>query len=100
MSLKLMPARGKSGISRISSRSATGVRAIGSAHDLAQVPDQQQVLQVRGHRREVLERLDGLLAPLRVARAQRGREDLLEEVGLAVGRRAEHPQVTPADAVA
>src|SRR5262249_9394714 len=85
MSLKLMPARGKSGISRISSRSATGVRSIGSAHDLAQVPDQQQVLEMRGDGGEVLERLDGLLAPLGVARAQRRRDDLLEQVRRGAG---------------
>ena len=50
------------------------------------------------YRREVLERLHGLLAPLRVARAQSGREDLLEQRGLTVGRGAEDAQVAAADA--
>jgi hypothetical protein len=49
----------------------------GSADDLAQVPDEQQVLEVRRHGREVLERLDRLLPALGVARAERRSEDLL-----------------------
>src|SRR3954447_5714645 len=71
-----------------------------STGDLAQVPDQQQMLEMRGDRGEVLERLDRLLAPLGIARAQGRREDLLEQRRLAVGRRAEDAQVAPADAVA
>src|ERR1700722_1819470 len=104
MSLKPIPGLGKSGISRISGR--RGGRAdipsmgIDSAGDLAQVADQQEVLQVGRHGREVLERLERLCAPLRVARAQRRSEDLLEQVRLAVGRGAEDPQVAPAYAVA
>src|SRR3954452_14792902 len=107
MSLKPIPGLGKSGISRISARRSAATGANGSpnpppglADDLAQVADQQQVLEVRRDRREVLERLDRLLAPLRVPRAQRRREDLLQERRLAVGRRAEHAQVASADAVA
>ena len=61
---------------------------------------EQQVLEVRGDRGEVLERLDRLLAALGIARAQRRGEDLLEQRRLAVGRGAEHAQVAPADAVA
>ena len=61
---------------------------------------EQQVLEVRRDGGEVLQRLDGLLAPLGVARAQRRGEDLLQQRGLAVGRRAERAQVAPADAVA
>ncbi len=68
--------------------------------DLAEVADEQQVLEVRGDRGEVLERLDGLLAPLGVARAQRRSEDLLEQRGLAVGGGAKDAQVAPADAEA
>src|SRR6185312_16666328 len=45
-------------------------------------------------------RLDRLLAALRVARAQRRGEDLLQQRRLAVGRRAERAQVAPADPVA
>src|SRR6185312_2171257 len=44
--------------------------------------------------------LDGLLAPLRVTGAQRRREDLLEQRGLAVGGGAEHAQVAATDAEA
>ena len=48
---------------RISSGSLPGA-LIG---DLAEVTNEQQVLEVRRHRRQVLERLHGLLAPLRVS---------------------------------
>src|SRR3954466_4448899 len=58
------------------------------------------MLEVRGDRREVLERLDRLLAALGVTLAQRGRQDLLEQRRLAIGRGAEHAQVAPADAEA
>src|SRR5436190_5160324 len=71
-----------------------------SVGDLAQVSHEQQVLEVRGDRREVLQRLERLLAALRVPRAQRRREDLLQQRRLAVGRGAQHAQVAPADAVA
>src|SRR4051812_50065788 len=54
------------------------------------------MLQVRRDRREILERFDRLLAPLRVPRAQRGREDLLEQGRLTVGRGPEDAQVAPA----
>src|SRR4051795_11499398 len=68
--------------------------------DLAQVADEQQVLEVRRHGGQVLQRLDGLLAALGIARAQRRGEDLLEQGRLAVGAGAEDAQVAPADAVA
>src|SRR3954451_3238912 len=100
MSLKPIPGCGKSGISRTRARRSTATAARRLADDLAQVPDEQQVLQVRRHRGEVLERLDRLLAALGVARAQRRGEDLLQQRRLAVGRRAERAQVAPADAVA
>ncbi len=51
----------------------------------AQVPNQQQVFQVRGHRGQVFKRLDRLLAALRVARAQRRREDALQQLRFAIG---------------
>src|ERR1700733_9505227 len=54
---------------------------------------------MRRHRREVLERLDRLAAALRVTRAQRRREDALQQLRLAVGRAAEHAQVATADPV-
>src|SRR6478609_5713473 len=102
MSLNTIPGRGKSGMSRTSRRRVAAAAAVGSAsaNDLAQVADEEQVLEVRRDRREVLERLDGLLAALGVARAQRRGEDLLQQRGLAVGRGAERAQVAPADAVA
>src|SRR3954447_12621240 len=70
------------------------------ADDLAQVADEQQVLEVRRDGGEVLERLNRLLPALRVPRPQGGGEDLLQERRLAVGRRPERAQVAPADAVA
>ncbi len=66
----------------------------------AEVPDQQQMLEVPrrgGQRLEVLERL----APLRLALgAQRRAEHLLEQAGLAVGRGPETLRLRPGDAVA
>src|SRR3954453_8248675 len=97
MSLKPMPGLGKSGISRMRLLR----RAEGSLpNDLPQIPDQQQVLEVCRHRREVLERLDRLLAALRVARAQRRGEDLLQQRRLPVGRGPEGAQVAAAHTVA
>ena len=55
---------------------------------------------MRGDGGEVLERLDGLLAALRIARPQGGREDLLQQRRLALGGRLEHAQVAPRHAVA
>src|SRR5205823_8131449 len=52
------------------------------------------------YRRQVLERLDGLLAALGIPRAQRRRQDLLEQRRLAVGRGPEDAQVASADAEA
>src|SRR3954454_8004151 len=102
MSLKTIPGLGKPGMSRTSARrvAATGALASASANDPAQIADEEQVLEVRRHRGEVLERLDRLLAALGVARAQRRGEDLLQQRRLAVGRGAERPQGAPADAVA
>src|SRR6476661_4546297 len=102
MSLNTIPGRGKSGMSRTSRRRVAAAAAVGSAsaNDLAQVADEEQVLEVRRDCREVLERLDRLLAALGVARAQRRGEDLLQQRSLAVGRGAEGAQVAPADAVA
>src|SRR5688500_479424 len=56
------------------------------------------MLEMRGDGGEVLQRLHGLLAALRVPRAQRRREDLLQQTGLAVGRGLEDAQVAPRDA--
>src|SRR4051794_11729818 len=70
------------------------------ADDLAQVADQEQVLEVGRHGGQVLQRLDGLLAALDVAGAQRGGQDLLQQRRLTIGAGAERAQVAPADAVA
>src|SRR4051812_37821482 len=99
MSLNTIPGFGKSGMSRIRSRRSTAATSY-LAGDLAQVADEEQVLEVRGHGGEVLERLDRLLALLGIARAQRRAQELLEQRRLAVRRRAEHAQVAPADAMA
>src|SRR3954452_11145098 len=103
MSLKTIPGLGKSGMSRMNARRSTRGRLFHSwlsGSDLAEVAHEKQVLQVRCDRREVLERLDRLLAPLGVPRAQRRREDLLEQRRLTVGRGPEDAQVAPADAEA
>src|SRR3954451_9708495 len=59
-------------------KSANPAGASALRRDAPQVPHEQQVLQMGRDRGQVLERLDRLLAPLRVPRPQRGREDLLE----------------------
>src|SRR4051794_2669469 len=68
--------------------------------DLPQIADEQQVLEVRRDRREVLERLDGLLAALGIARAPRRGADLVREGRLAVGGGPGGAQVAPGHAVA
>src|SRR3954447_901916 len=99
MSLNTMPGFGKSGMSRTSASRSTAMAGL-SGDDLAQVADEEQVLEVRGDGSQVLERLDGLLAALGVARAQCRGQDLLQQRGLAVGAGAEDAQVAPAHAVA
>src|SRR3712207_8187890 len=78
----------------------SAARSTISAGDLAQVADEEQVLEVRGHRGQVLQRLDRLVAALGIARAKGRGQDLLQQRRLAVGRAAEDAQVAPADAVA
>src|SRR5260221_7301413 len=85
-------------MSRMCSRRSMSPARSGSYS--AEVPDEKQVLQVGRDRRQVLQGLDGLLAALRIARAQGRRQDLLEQRGLAVGRGTEDPQVAPADSEA
>src|SRR5436190_2772527 len=58
------------------------------------------MLQVGRDRRQVLERLDSLLAALWIARAQRRGEDLLEQRRLAIRGGAEDTQVASAYAEA
>src|SRR5512133_2531766 len=99
MSLNTIPGFGKSGMSRIRSRRSTAATGC-LAGDLAQVADEEQVLEMGGHGGEVLERLDRLLALLGIARAQRRAQQLLEQGRLAVRGRPEDAQVAPADAVA
>src|SRR5579884_3453636 len=77
-----------------------GPRLLASGGDVAQVPDEQQVLEVGGDRGQVLKRLDRLFSAVGVAGAQSGGEDALQELGLTVSRAAEDAQVAPADAVA
>src|SRR5947209_9189709 len=86
MSRNMIPGRGKSGMSRTRARRSGGVMlaVLASGRDLAQVADQEQVLEVCGDRRQIFQRLDRLLAPLRIARAQRRGEDALQQLGLAV----------------
>src|SRR6202042_2761363 len=103
MSRNRIPGRGKSGMSRMNSRRSrvgTLSGATASGRDLAQVADEEQMLEVGGDRGEILQRIDRLLAPLGITRAQRRGQDVLEQLRLAVGRAAEHPQVAATHAVA
>src|SRR2546421_527039 len=86
MSLKTIPGLGKSGMSRMYSRRST--RRVVLAGDLAQIPYEQQVLEMRCDGHEILEGLYCLLALLRVAGAQGRGEDLLEQRRRAVGAAA------------
>src|SRR5215208_5119442 len=63
------------------------------ALDAAKVAHEQQVLQVRAHRREAFEVLDRLLAPGLASGAKRRANDLLKQRRLAVGRAPEDAQV-------
>src|SRR6185295_5459094 len=92
MSLKTIPGFGKPRMSLMWARRSTS--------DLPQVPDEQQVLEVRGDGGQVLQRFDRLLATGSVPRAQGRLEDLLQQRRLAVRGGAEHPEVAPGDAVA
>src|SRR5918997_2669647 len=92
-------------MSRTKARSSAPAAAVwastrsgGSARgETAEVAHEQQVLEVRGHGRQVLERLDGLASALGVTRAQRRGEDLFEQRRLAVGRGTKDAQVAPAN---
>src|SRR5579859_4117953 len=86
-------------MSRMNARRSTAPLERTSGRDLAQIADQQQVLEVGGDGRQVLERFDRLLAAVGVTRAQRRSENALKQRGLAVGRAAKNPQVAPADPV-
>src|SRR3954447_25627312 len=63
----------------------------------AQVPDQQQVLEVAHGRRQAFQALQRFLAALRVARAQGAPQQRFQQVRLAVGGGAEDPEVAGAD---
>jgi hypothetical protein len=67
------------------------------ACDLAQVAPEEELRELLGDFGEGLQLLNGRVAPLLAARAQRGRDELLQETGLAVRRCAEGAQVTRGD---
>src|SRR5436190_2959756 len=68
--------------------------------DLAEVAPEEQLGELLRYLGEGLELLDAGLAPLRIARAQRGRHELVQQSGLPVGRRAERAQVACGQPVA
>src|SRR5882672_6741499 len=79
-------------------RVTRGTAAPSVPGETTEVADQQQVLEVADRGGQALEALQRLLAPLRVAGAQRGAEQRFQQVRLAVGRGAEDAQVARADA--
>src|SRR3954471_4623455 len=99
------PARQRVGIGDelpgLAARRLDGARAADAGHSVAgkpaQVPDQQQVLEVADRRRQAFQALQRLFAPLGVARAQRRPQQRFQQVRLAVGRGAEDAQVPGAD---
>ena len=97
MSLKTMPGFGKSGTSRILPRRSRAL--IGSATQPHVAPEEElrELLRELGERLQVLE--PGLAA-LGVARAERRRDELLEQRRLPVGGGAERAQVAGVDAEA
>ena len=104
MSLKAIPGLGKSGISRISAAQLVALpRSAPGAHQrtiLRRSRISSRCLRWVATAARFSSASTASLRRSRVARAQRRREDLLQQVGLAVGGGAEHAQVAPADAVA
>ena len=94
MSLKPMPGSGKSGTSRI-----FDLRSI-IRREPAHVAPEEQLGELLRRLPERLEVVDPGAAALRVPRAERRRDERLEQPRLAVGRRAERAQVPRRDAVA
>src|SRR2546423_8627400 len=68
--------------------------------ELAEVAPEEQLRELLCDLGEGLELLDAGLAALGVARAQRGRDELVQQPGLAVGRRAERAQMAGGQPVA
>ena len=98
MSLKTMPGCGKSGTSRILAfRSSTPTSLPASVPEIA---PEEQLRELLGQLGQGLQLLDGRLPALRVARAERGRHELLEQPGLSVGGGAEGAQMPCRDAEA
>ena len=98
-SLKTTPSVGKSGTSLIRSRRSSVVVTTSSPPSL-QVADEQEVRELLGDSRERLQVVERVLAPLGVARAQAGRDELLDERRLAPRCRQDSAQVTRVDAEA
>src|SRR5918992_2941623 len=94
MSLKTMPGSGKSGTSRtFAARSTAVTPTTSSRRHLPQRAPEEQLRQVESQRRQLLQVLEAALAALRVARAQRRGDDLLQQPRLAVRPALEGPQM-------
>ena len=96
MSLKTIPGSGKSGTSRILAFNPRLHWLVPC--EVPQVAPEEQLRELLGELCERLELLHGRLSPLRVPRAERRRDELLEQACLPVGRRPERAQVPGRDA--
>ena len=94
MSLKTIPGSGKSATSRTSALQVDGGHWPASLRTFAREEELGQLLRGLGERLQVL---DPGPAPFRVPRAERRRDDRLEQRRLAVGRGAERAQVARRD---
>src|SRR5436853_2578459 len=95
MSRKTTPFCGKSGTSRTLALRST---AMSGRHQVPQLAPEEELRQLLRELGELLEVLHPRLPPLRVARAQGGRDDRLEQAGLAARGGAEGAQVARRDA--
>ena len=95
MSLKRIPALGKSGTSRMWPRD----RRPSALDEQSQIAQEEQLVQLAGDGRECLEVVEGGLAPLWMARSEGRRDELLEQRGLPTGGGAERTQVACVDPV-
>src|SRR6185295_2515261 len=67
------------------------------ARQLPEIAPEEQLRELLGQLGQGLQLLDGSLPALRVAGAERGRNELLEQPGLSVGGGAEGPEMPSRD---
>ena len=100
--MKTIPGLGKSGTSRTRSRRssvAPEVTADLPLREQAQLAPEEEPRELLRRLGERLQVVEAGLAPLGVARAERGRDELLEQAGLAPGRVPEGAEVPGVDPV-